>query len=473
MNASKSKIFGIGLSKTGTTSLARALEILGYKTRDYLGVTRYSSGDLSSIDLDEIETNDAFTDTPVPSFYRELDAHYPGAKFILTVRDMDGWLNSCKKQFTQKLAEKLNNASNQLFIDLYGCAVFDEQNFRNGYAHFIRGVNEHFKDRPDDLLIMDVAAGDGWEELCAFLKTPIPDIPFPRANVTRIRWININKIIVIAQKAGNEIQQAQKIMQSNTAAQKGRIVKKHGIARTVFERVRYTILGGAEGIQRAVSRKVDRIIRKSLEELNPHIPIVSRQNNSTPYSVRRNWNHFWLVDPLDSNNGLMAPEEDFTINIALIEDRVPVLGIVYVPAKNIIYYTMTGKDAFRVEADGKPEIIEARATRETGLPVDREGLSESHEAKLEYSPQPASRAMSMCLIAEGKLDAAISLANTMEWETAAAHAVIKAAGAAVLNRDTNSELTYNKENFRNGILTIQLPSTLNLLQDFPIETKSE
>ena len=84
MSASKSKIFGIGLSKTGTTSLARALEILGYKTRDYLGVTRYSSGDLSSIDLDEIETNDAFTDTPVPSFYRELDSRYPGSKFILT-----------------------------------------------------------------------------------------------------------------------------------------------------------------------------------------------------------------------------------------------------------------------------------------------------------------------------------------------------------------------------------------------------
>ena len=76
MNSHQSKIFGIGLSKTGTTSLARALEILGYKTRDYLGVTSYSHGDLSSIDLEVIDSNDAFTDTPVPSFYRELD-RYP------------------------------------------------------------------------------------------------------------------------------------------------------------------------------------------------------------------------------------------------------------------------------------------------------------------------------------------------------------------------------------------------------------
>ena len=79
------------------------------------------------------------------------------------------------------------------------------------------------------------------------------------------------------------------------------------------------------------------------------------------------------------------------------------LGIVYVPAKNIIYYTMTGKDAFRIEADGKPEIIEAHPTREQELPVHTEGLSESYEGKPEYNQQPASRALSMCLIAEGKL----------------------------------------------------------------------
>ena len=73
MNSNQSKIFGIGLSKTGTTSLARALEILGYKTRDYIGVSSYTRGELSSIDLAEIEANDAFTDTPIPSFYKELD----------------------------------------------------------------------------------------------------------------------------------------------------------------------------------------------------------------------------------------------------------------------------------------------------------------------------------------------------------------------------------------------------------------
>ena len=117
------KIFGIGLSKTGTTILANALTILGYKVKDCLGVTSYAKGDLSSIDMHIFSTYDAFTDTPIPSFYRELDAQFPNSKFILTVRDMDGWKASCKKQFNQRHAATQSTAHKQLFIDLYGTDV--------------------------------------------------------------------------------------------------------------------------------------------------------------------------------------------------------------------------------------------------------------------------------------------------------------------------------------------------------------
>ena len=128
------KIFGIGLSKTGTTSLARALEILGYKTRDYIGVTKYIAGDLSSVDLQEIDANDAFTDTPIPSFYKQLDEKYPNSKFILTTRNMDDWLRSCKKQFTKRMVERQTEATNQLHTDLYGCFEFDPDKYANGYT---------------------------------------------------------------------------------------------------------------------------------------------------------------------------------------------------------------------------------------------------------------------------------------------------------------------------------------------------
>ena len=169
-----SKIFGIGLSKTGTTSLANALQVLGYKTKDNMGVVTYATGDLSSVDLHVVDANDALTDTPIPSFYRELDTGYPGSKFILSVRDAEGWLKSCKKQFTQRFAEVQTDAHKRLFIDLYGTDVFDDSRFASGYARFVDGVREYFKDRPHDLLIINIVADEGWEKLCPFCSDPCP-----------------------------------------------------------------------------------------------------------------------------------------------------------------------------------------------------------------------------------------------------------------------------------------------------------
>ena len=169
MATGTAKIFGIGLSKTGTTSLANALQILGYKVKDNMGVVEYRAGDLASVDLDLVDAHDALTDTPIPSFYRELDARYHGSKFVLTVRDSEGWLKSCKKQFTERFATVQTDAHRRLFLDLYGTDVFDNQQFANGYDRFVAGVREHFKDRPGDLLVINVTAGEGWEKLCAFL----------------------------------------------------------------------------------------------------------------------------------------------------------------------------------------------------------------------------------------------------------------------------------------------------------------
>ena len=86
-------------------------------------------------------------------------------------------------QFTQRFAEVQSDAHKRLFLDLYGTDVFDDQRFAAGYARFVAGVEEYFKDRPQDLLIIDVTAGEGWEKLCPFLGSPVPDVPFPKANV--------------------------------------------------------------------------------------------------------------------------------------------------------------------------------------------------------------------------------------------------------------------------------------------------
>jgi 3'-phosphoadenosine 5'-phosphosulfate (PAPS) 3'-phosphatase len=449
------KIFGIGLSKTGTTSLSHALEILGYRTKDNLGVVNYAAGDLSSLDTTLLEENDAFTDTPIPSFYQELDKEYPGSKFILTTRNMDGWLKSCKKQFTQKHADKQNTASNLLFMDLYGCTVFDEQKFKKGYQTFVDGVTQYFRDRQHDLLIQDVTTGEGWEKLCPFLETPIPDIPFPRANVTTIRWMDINEIVTVARLAGEKILKAYETIQANDTDQRRDRTKQPRAAGSILNKVGFAIRGGAEGTQRAATKNANTIILKRLKELSPQIPVISRKNHVAPYSDRNKWNHFWLVDPLDIDKGLFDSNATFALSITLIEDRKPILGVVCAPGLDTIYYAMTGKGAFKIEHGGEPRCIEPRKKSDHKLPSPADPSQLSFKSQQENRPAPASKALAMCLVAEGTPDICHLFEDTMEWQTAGAHAIVNSAGMKITSSYTKKELTYNKEQLSNDAIIIE------------------
>lgn len=166
------KIFGIGLSRTGTTSLTQALTVLGLRARHYF------------FDLDAIEQLDAATDTPIARAYKQLDRAYPGSRFVLTVRDMDDWIASCRNFFDSP--PEPGSDEEQLALDIYGCIGFDEQKFRARYVAHLEGVQEYFANRPSDLLIMNICNGDGYELLCPFIGRPIPSEPFPHYN--SIEW---------------------------------------------------------------------------------------------------------------------------------------------------------------------------------------------------------------------------------------------------------------------------------------------
>lgn len=450
------KIFCIGLSKTGTTSLARALKILGYKTKDNPGIVNYITGDLSSIDVSVLEDNDAISDTPIPSFYRELDEKYPNSKFILTVRDMEGWLNSCKKQFTQKLADKQNDAHNRLFMDLYDSTVFDEEKFRRGYENFVAGVYRHFASRQKDLLTLDITAGDGWEMLCPFLGKPIPDVPFPKANVTRIRWIDINDVTAIALQAGREALRLYKFMQENhfslAGSQAGALQKLE----LYFQKARYQFhKDSARSLEIAMDASL-RIICAGLKELNETIPVItSKLVNNVPYSDRQKWNHFWLVDPLDGHDLSGDPETTLTLSISLIEDRIPILGVVYAPVIDTAYYAMKGKGAFRVIGNGNPVKLVSQEENNQEQPGDLDITSHLNETHPHSGPRPLYSALAVCLLAEGNCATRNSPGNTMEWQTAAAQAVVSAAGMQVTSCETGKQLTYNKKDFVNNSFIIE------------------
>jgi hypothetical protein len=173
----KRKVFGIGFHKTATTSLGEALKYLGYRVTGPDGVNDPNI----AVAAEELvyklaEHFDGFQDNPWPIFYRELDRVFPGSKFILTIRPTEAWIKSILNH-----ARDIDTPMRQWIYGV-GNPKGHEALYIGRYEHHNREVLQYFCNRPDDLLVLDITAGDGWEKLCPFLGAPVPPIPFPRAN---------------------------------------------------------------------------------------------------------------------------------------------------------------------------------------------------------------------------------------------------------------------------------------------------
>lgn len=171
------KVFCIGFHKTGTTSLTVALRALGYRVTGPNGI---DDPDIASNVLPMayalVEQYDAFQDNPWPIIYRDLDRQYPGSRFILTLRNTDSWMTSQLKHFGRRETQM------RKWIYGVGCPEGNEAVYRKTFEAHNREVLDYFSERPDDLLVLDLAKGDGWEKLCPFLGKPVPAMPFPHAN---------------------------------------------------------------------------------------------------------------------------------------------------------------------------------------------------------------------------------------------------------------------------------------------------
>jgi 3'-phosphoadenosine 5'-phosphosulfate (PAPS) 3'-phosphatase len=429
MVGTEPKVFGIGLSKTGTSSLAQALQILGFKTLDNMGASRYVAGDLSSIEMQTIEAHEALTDTPIPSFYRELDARFPNSKFILTVRDREGWSKSCMKQFSRRFAEGQSESNKRLFEDLYGTNVFDAAKFASGYDRFVAGVGEHFKDRPADLLMLDVAAGEGWEKLCPFLGKPVPDTPFPKANVTQIRWMRMEDLVTVAEEAGAAL--LQRYEGDLAPAAQGRSGPAAG--RRLLNRAMQAALG--RDATEAAIKAAHKLVVSGLKRLNPDIAVISSADEPAPYAERKRWNHVWLVDPLDGRDAFINGRSNFSVNIALIEDGRPIYGVVHAPAMGVTYYGRAGKGGYKHVAQAEPLRLAMPGTTAPALSTRDSGDGASDTGNL---------ALLVCALLEAWPEGSPHIRSAMEWQVAAAHAVLGAAGARICDSELELEFVYNK-----------------------------
>ena len=196
------------------------------------------------------------------------------------------------------------------------------------------------------------------------------------------------------------------------------------------------------------------IIVQGLAQLTPDIPILSEESKQTPYEERKGWTKFWLVDPLDGTKEFIKRNGEFTVNIALIDNSDPMLGVVYAPVLKRIYSAAKGHGAFVQEDKQAKKTIKVAAYNNDRLKVV---ASRSHaEPDLqgfldnlgEYDVISMGSSLKLCLIAEGKAHLYPRLGPTMEWDTAAAHAIVNVAGGQVTDLSAKS-LRYNKENLLN------------------------
>lgn len=171
------KIFCIGFHKTGTKSLAAALNRLGYRVTGPNGLTDPDiETNVYAMAYDLVERYDAFQDNPWPILYKELDTNYPDSKFILTLRDSESWIKSQVDHFGY------HETPMRKWIYGAGCPKGNENTYIERFERHNKEVQDYFRARPQDLLIMDLAKADGWEKLCSFLRADIPNAPFPHAN---------------------------------------------------------------------------------------------------------------------------------------------------------------------------------------------------------------------------------------------------------------------------------------------------
>ncbi|MFP4142956.1 MAG: sulfotransferase family protein [Thermoplasmata archaeon] len=194
MAGKERKVFCIGLSKTATTSLTKALQILGYKSKHFpMRLLKYDEEGLK-FDFSGAEKYDALSDLPVVRFYKKLDRNFQASKFILTTRELEDWLDSCRRHFWPGQILKGDFWFNRLHKDIYGTVDYDEEKFKEAYKTHKKDVLSYFSGREEDLLIMDITDGEDWEKLCSFLEEPIPDRDFPETDCLYSKIFKVLKI---------------------------------------------------------------------------------------------------------------------------------------------------------------------------------------------------------------------------------------------------------------------------------------
>ncbi|MDJ0656282.1 MAG: 3'(2'),5'-bisphosphate nucleotidase CysQ [Xanthomonadales bacterium] len=216
-----------------------------------------------------------------------------------------------------------------------------------------------------------------------------------------------------------------------------------------------------------------RVIVDGLRELTPGTPILSEESREIPWAERSQWTEYWLVDPLDGTKEFVKRNGEFTVNVALIRDGWPVLGVVLAPVLGDAYFAAEGLGAFRRSGDEDPEMIRCRFPAHSPVTVagSRSHAGERLQGFLSrigtHELVSMGSSLKFCLVADGRADLYVRLGPTSEWDTAAAQAVVEQAGGRVTNT-AMQRLRYNaKESLLNPEFLVFGDSERNWAQYLP------
>jgi len=217
--------------------------------------------------------------------------------------------------------------------------------------------------------------------------------------------------------------------------------------------------------------KSNEIICNALQHLYPQIPIMSEENKQIDYEIRKEWEYYWCIDPIDGTKEFVKRNGEFTINIALIHNTIPVLGVVYAPVIDKMYSAKKCEGAFlnnkRLPLESKKENLTIVASK-SHLSKETQNFIDS--LKVEYPDLEVNSkgsSLKLCMIADGSANIYPRLSATMEWDTAAADAIVREAGKMTYQYDENispleyldksiklKPIVYNKENLLNSYFIV-------------------
>lgn len=207
--------------------------------------------------------------------------------------------------------------------------------------------------------------------------------------------------------------------------------------------------------------------------LKTNIPIISEENLIPEYSIRKKWRQFWLVDPLDGTKEFINKNGEFTVNIALIENQIPILGVVYVPITKELYFAEKDIGSYKFEnildyneilmSEGKNLRTSSSSSKIFTIVTSRSHLNDEtlaflerkKEEKHEVEIKQYGSSLKICKVSEGKANCYPRLGPTMEWDTAAAHAIALYSGKNIFKFNSSNQVIYNKESLINPFFIVE------------------